>query len=357
VKLLITGGAGFIGSALIRHVLEHTADEVVNLDSLTYAGNRENVGAWASSPAYTFVHADVCDRQRVGQVLADHGPDVIVHLAAETHVDRSIDGPAAFFQTNLGGTFALLDAAREYHAALPRPRRERFRFHHVSTDEVFGELAPDAPPSTEESRYQPSSPYAATKAGADHLVRAWFRTFALPCSLSNCSNNYGPYQYPEKLIPLMIANALDGLPLRIYGRGDQRRDWLYVEDHARALYLVVTRGRAGDSYNIGGASELANLDVVRAICALLEELAPARPAGVARYEDLITFVADRPGHDRRYALDTSRIARELGWTPRESFAAGLRKTVAWYVANRDWCRRVLDGKYARQRLGAPAETA
>ena len=351
MKLLVTGGAGFIGSALIRHVLEHTTDEVVNLDLLTYAGDRENVGAWASSPAYTFVHADVCDRTRLRHVFAEHQPDVVVHLAAETHVDRSIDGPDAFFHTNLGGTFTLLEVAREYHRSLPSDRRDRFRVHHVSTDEVFGELAPTAAPSTEASPYAPSSPYAATKAGADHLVRAWLRTYELPCSLSNCSNNYGPYQYPEKLIPLMIVNALEGARLGLYGRGDQRRDWLFVEDHARALHLIATRGRAGDSYNIGATCERTNLEVVQTICELLEELAPNKPAGVARYRDLIEFVDDRPGHDRRYALDASRIARELGWTPRETFASGLRKTVAWYIANRAWCRRVLDGKYARQRLG------
>ena len=351
MKLLVTGGAGFIGSALIRYVLEHTRDEVVNVDALTYAGDRDNVGAWASSPAYTFVHADVCDRRRLRQVFADHAPDVVVHLAAETHVDRSIDGPDAFFHTNLGGTFTLLEVARDYHRALPAVRRERFRVHHVSTDEVFGELAAEAAPSTEDSAYAPSSPYAATKAGADHLVRAWRRTYGLPCSLSNCSNNYGPYQYPEKLIPLMIVNALDGARLGLYGRGDQRRDWLFVEDHARALHLIATRGHAGDSYNIGATCERTNLEVVQTICELLEELAPTKPAGVARYADLIEFVDDRPGHDRRYALDASRITRELGWTPRETFASGLRKTVAWYIANRDWCRRVLDGKYARQRLG------
>jgi dTDP-glucose 4,6-dehydratase len=354
MKLLVTGGAGFIGSAVIRYIIGHTSDCVVNLDKLTYAGNLESLAAVSDSSRYAFEQVDICDRAQVDRVLAQHQPDAIMHLAAESHVDRSIDGPAAFIQTNIVGTYTLLEAARHYWQTLTPPRRDDFRFHHISTDEVYGDLphpqdTPEAAQQqfTETTAYAPSSPYSASKASSDHLVRAWMRTYGLPVLVTNCSNNYGPYHFPEKLIPLMILNALEGKPLPVYGRGDQIRDWLYVEDHARALYLVVRRGRPGETYNIGGNNEKQNLEVVQAICDLLQELAPTP----RRYRDLITQVPDRPGHDRRYAIDASKIQRQLGWQPQETFASGLRKTVQWYLANLDWCRRVQDGRYARERLG------
>lgn len=351
MKLLITGGAGFIGSAVIRHVLTTTSDRVVNVDKLTYAGNLDALGELASSPAYAFERVDICERARLRAVFEEHAPDAVMHLAAESHVDRSIDGPAAFVQTNIVGTFTLLETAHAYWRGLSADRRDAFRFHHVSTDEVFGELGPDDPPFDESSAYAPSSPYAASKASADHLVRAWQRTYGLPVCTSNCSNNYGPFQYPEKLIPLMILNAVEGKPLPVYGRGDQVRDWLFVEDHARALYEVATRAEVGASYNIGGGAEMQNIDVVHAICAVLEERAPDKPSGVARYDDLIQFVTDRPGHDRRYAIDCRKIRAELGWRPSETFATGLSKTVAWYLDNLDWCRRVERGGAGRARQG------
>ena len=352
MRILVTGGAGFIGSALIRHLIQHTGHQVLNLDKLTYAGNLESLAPVDDNPRYRFVQADIADSPVVAQTLAEFQPDAIMHLAAESHVDRSIDGPAAFIQTNIVGTYSLLESTRAYWLGLSAERKAAFRFHHISTDEVYGDLHGVDDLFTETTPYAPSSPYSASKAASDHLVRAWQRTYGLPVLLTNCSNNYGPYHFPEKLIPLMILNALAGKPLPVYGNGQQVRDWLYVEDHARALLKVVSEGKAGETYNIGGHNEQKNLDVVRAICALLEELAPQKPAGIARYEDLITYVQDRPGHDQRYAIDASKIERELGWVPQETFETGLRKTVQWYLDNLDWCRRVQDGSYQGQRLGA-----
>jgi len=351
MRILITGGAGFIGSALVRHLIEHTDHHVLNLDKLTYAGNLESLHSIASNTRYEFVQADIVDQATVSAVLERFRPQAIMHLAAESHVDRSIDGPAAFIQTNIVGTYSLLEATRAYWGTLPAAEREAFRFHHVSTDEVYGDLHGVDDLFTETTPYAPSSPYSASKAASDHLVRAWQRTYGLPVLLTNCSNNYGPYHFPEKLIPLVILNALAGKPLPVYGNGQQVRDWLFVEDHARDLLKVVTAGEVGQTYNIGGHNEQTNLEVVHAICALLEELAPAHPAGVARYADLITFVQDRPGHDLRYAIDAGKIERELGWRPEETFATGLRKTVQWYLDNLEWCRHVQDGSYQGQRLG------
>lgn len=354
MRILITGGAGFIGSALIRHLIQDTEHQVFNLDKLTYAGNLESLRGVADSSRYRFLQADIADSDAVSAALADFQPDAIMHLAAESHVDRSIDGPAAFIQTNIVGTYALLEATRAYWMALPESRKAGFRFHHISTDEVYGDLHGVDDLFTETTPYAPSSPYSASKAASDHLVRAWHRTYGLPVLITNCSNNYGPFHFPEKLIPLVILNALEGKPLPVYGDGLQVRDWLFVEDHARALLRVVTEGQVGETYNIGGHNEQRNIDVVRGICSLLEELAPARPAGVARYEDLITFVKDRPGHDQRYAIDAGKIQHELGWVPEETFASGLRKTVQWYLDNLEWCRHVQDGSYQRERLGASA---
>ncbi|CAE6961737.1 dTDP-glucose 4,6-dehydratase [Ectopseudomonas khazarica] len=352
MRILITGGAGFIGSALIRHLIRQTDHEVLNLDKLTYAGNLESLETVADSPRYRFVQADIADSEQVAATLAEFQPDAVMHLAAESHVDRSIDGPAAFIQTNIVGTYSLLESVRSYWLGLDAERQAAFRFHHISTDEVYGDLHGVDDLFSETTPYAPSSPYSASKAASDHLVRAWLRTYGLPVLITNCSNNYGPYHFPEKLIPLMILNALAGKPLPVYGNGQQVRDWLYVEDHARALLKVVSEGQVGETYNIGGHNEQKNLDVVHAICALLEELAPQKPAGIARYEELITYVQDRPGHDLRYAIDASKIERELGWVPEETFASGLRKTVQWYLDNLDWCRRVQDGSYQGQRLGA-----
>ena len=352
MRILITGGAGFIGSALIRHLIQSTEHDVLNLDKLTYAGNLESLAPVDDNPRYRFVQADIADSPVVAQTLAEFQPDAIMHLAAESHVDRSIDGPAAFIQTNIVGTYSLLESTRAYWLGLSAERKAAFRFHHISTDEVYGDLHGVDDLFTETTPYAPSSPYSASKAASDHLVRAWQRTYGLPVLITNCSNNYGPYHFPEKLIPLMILNALAGKPLPVYGNGQQVRDWLYVEDHARALLKVVSEGQVGETYNIGGHNEQKNLDVVRAICALLEELAPQKPAGIARYEDLITYVQDRPGHDLRYAIDAGKIERELGWVPQETFETGLRKTVQWYLDNLDWCRRVQDGSYQGQRLGA-----
>ena len=349
MHILITGGAGFIGSALIRHLLNHTEHQVLNLDKLTYAGNLESLASVADNPRYRFVQADIVDSAAVSQALAEFQPDAIMHLAAESHVDRSIDGPAAFIQTNIVGTYALLEATRSYWLQLEPARKTAFRFHHISTDEVYGDLHGVDDLFSETTPYAPSSPYSASKAASDHLVRAWQRTYGLPVLLTNCSNNYGPYHFPEKLIPLVILNALDGKPLPVYGNGQQVRDWLYVEDHARALLTVVTKGKVGETYNIGGHNEQKNLHVVESICALLDELSPRQNGS---YKEQISFVSDRPGHDLRYAIDASKIERELGWKPTETFASGLRKTVLWYLANLDWCRRVQDGSYQRERLGA-----
>lgn len=350
-NILVTGGAGFIGSAVVRHIIQNTQDSVVNVDKLTYAGNLESLTEVANNPRYAFEQVDICDRAELDRVFAQHRPDAVMHLAAESHVDRSIDSSGEFIQTNIVGTFNLLEAARAYWQQMPSEKRNAFRFHHISTDEVYGDLHGTDDLFTETTPYAPSSPYSASKASSDHLVRAWQRTYGLPAIVSNCSNNYGPRQFPEKLIPLMILNALGGKPLPVYGDGMQIRDWLFVEDHARALYQLVTEGVAGETYNIGGHNEKTNLEVVKTICALLEELAPEKPAGVARYEDLITFVQDRPGHDVRYAIDAAKISRELGWKPQETFESGLHKTVQWYLDNKTWWQNVLNGSYRLERLG------
>lgn len=351
-KILVTGGAGFIGSAVVRHIINDTQEAVVNVDKLTYAGNLESLESVANHPRYAFEQIDICDRAALDRVFTEHQPDAVMHLAAESHVDRSIDGPAEFIETNIVGTYTLLEAARAYWHDMPSEKKAAFRFHHISTDEVYGDLHGTDDLFTETTPYAPSSPYSASKASSDHLVRAWLRTYGLPTIVTNCSNNYGPYHFPEKLIPLMILNALDGKPLPVYGDGMQIRDWLFVEDHARALYQVVTEGEIGETYNIGGHNEKANIEVVRTICALLEELVPNKPQGVARYEDLITYVKDRPGHDVRYAIDAAKIGRELGWQPQETFESGIRKTVEWYLNNQTWWSRVLDGSYNRERLGS-----
>lgn len=336
LTFLVTGGAGFIGSAVVRHLVENTSHRVINIDKLTYAGNLQSLASIEQSERYTFVHADICDAAAMQQAFNQYQPNIVMHLAAESHVDRSINGPGDFIQTNIIGTYTLLEAARAFYQTLDAAARAVFRFHHISTDEVYGDLEGTNDLFTESTPYAPSSPYSASKASSDHLVRAWQRTYQLPCLVTNCSNNYGPYHYPEKLIPLMILNALAGKPLPVYGNGQQIRDWLYVEDHARALVLVATTGKVGETYNIGGHNEKANLDVVYTLCELLEELAPQKPAGLAYYKDLITFVKDRPGHDLRYAIDASKIEKELGWTPAETFESGLRKTVEWYLARADW---------------------
>lgn len=387
MKVLVTGGAGFIGSAVIRHIIENTQDSVVNLDKLTYAGNLESLAEVSESSRYAFEQVDICNRAELDRIFQQHQPDAIMHLAAESHVDRSIDGPAEFIQTNIVGTYTLLEAARGYWNSLSAERKQAFRFHHISTDEVYGDLPHPSdgnaecsilnaelsesteqfkiqnskfkidslPLFTEETAYAPSSPYSASKASSDHLVRAWLRTYGFPTLITNCSNNYGPYHFPEKLIPLVILNALEGKQLPIYGKGDQIRDWLYVEDHARALYKVVTEGKIGETYNIGGHNEKTNLEVVQTICQILDDLAPMLGSGSQlkiKHSKLIINVADRPGHDRRYAIDASKIERELGWKPVESFESGIRKTVQWYLDNQEWCQRVQDGSYQRERLGA-----
>ncbi|BFM11833.1 dTDP-glucose 4,6-dehydratase [Simiduia litorea] len=352
MKILVTGGAGFIGSAVIRHIIQNTNDSVVNVDKLTYAGNLESLDGAAKSNRYAFEQVDICNLVELTRVFERHQPDAVMHLAAESHVDRSIDGPADFIQTNIVGTYVLLDTAKRYWQSMDVARKAQFRFHHISTDEVYGDLEGPQDLFTESTPYAPSSPYSASKASSDHLVRAWHRTFGLPAVITNCSNNYGPYHFPEKLIPLVILNALEGKSLPIYGKGDQVRDWLYVEDHARALYGVVTKGEIGETYNIGGHNEMQNIEVVQTLCKILDELRPDSPH--CPHASLITYVQDRPGHDLRYAIDASKIQRDLGWTPMETFGSGIRKTVEWYLNNLSWCHHVQDGSYQRERLGVKA---
>ncbi len=361
MKILVTGGAGFIGSAVVRHIIENTTDSVVNVDCLTYAGNLESLISVETNDRYVFEQVNICDRTALDRVFTQHQPDAVMHLAAESHVDRSITGPAAFIETNIVGTYTLLEATRDYWNQLDGTAKQAFRFHHISTDEVYGDLphpdelesgtVPSAneklPMFLETTSYEPSSPYSASKASSDHLVRAWLRTYGLPTMVTNCSNNYGPYHFPEKLIPLVILNALEGKDLPIYGKGDQIRDWLFVEDHARALYKVVTEGKVGETYNIGGHNEKKNLEVVQTICSILDTLVPKETG----YAQQITYVQDRPGHDRRYAIDSSKMQRELDWTPVETFETGLKKTVQWYLENSEWCQHVQDGSYQRERLG------
>ena len=372
--ILVTGGAGFIGSAVIRHLINDTNHAVINVDKLTYAGNLESLISISDNPRYHFEQVDICDANGIARVFCQHQPDIIMHLAAESHVDRSIDGPGEFIQTNIIGTYNLLEQARAYWTQLESDKKKGFRFHHISTDEVYGDLPhPDdyqivglksgsaagkvgwtssqqqmLPLFTETTPYAPSSPYSASKASSDHLVRAWNRTYNLPTIVTNCSNNYGPFHFPEKLIPLVILNALQGKPLPLYGKGHQIRDWLFVEDHAEALVLVATTGLIAETYNIGGYNEKKNIEVVRAICDLLEELAPHKPDGINQYKDLITFVTDRAGHDMRYAIDASKIAKELNWKPIETFESGIKKTVQWYLDNQDWCQHLQDGSYQRE---------
>ena len=348
-NILVTGGAGFIGSAVIRYLINETNNNVLNIDKLTYAGNLESLETISSNPRYQFLHADICDKVAMTKAFDDFEPDIVMHLAAESHVDRSIDGPMDFIQTNIIGTYNLLDVARNYWQNLTEDKKTSFRFHHISTDEVYGDLEGTDDLFTEATPYSPSSPYSASKASSDHLVRAWHRTYGLPVVVTNCSNNYGPYHFPEKLIPLVILNALDGKPLPVYGDGKQIRDWLYVEDHARALYLVATTAKVGETYNIGGHNEKQNIDVVKTICTILDNIKP-RTDGQS-YTQQITFVKDRPGHDLRYAIDASKINKELGWQPQETFESGIQKTVEWYLNNLEWCRHVQDGSYQRERMG------
>ena len=365
MKILVTGGAGFIGSAVIRHIIQNTNNSVINVDKLTYAGNLESLAEVSDSKRYAFSQTDICDAKAVENVLTEHQPNLVMHLAAESHVDRSIEGPREFIETNIIGTYTILEESRQYWMRLEGDKKSQFKFHHISTDEVYGDLDGPEDLFTEETSYAPSSPYSASKASSDHLVRAWQRTYGLPTVITNCSNNYGPYHFPEKLIPLMILNALQGKPLPVYGNGQQIRDWLYVEDHARALYLVATKGQVGETYNIGGHNEKANIDVVKTICELLEEFLPFKsnskisgrhpglaPGSPESYSALITYVKDRPGHDVRYAIDASKIERELSWKPEESFETGIRKTVEWYLNNKTWWQRVLDGSYSMERFGS-----
>jgi dTDP-glucose 4,6-dehydratase len=348
LKIIVTGGAGFIGSAVIRHLINDSDYHVINVDKLTYAGNLESLVSVSDNERYSFERVDICDADEIKRVLTQYQPDLIMHLAAESHVDRSIDGPAEFIHTNIIGTYTLLEQSKQYWATLETTKKEGFRFHHISTDEVYGDLEGTDDLFTETTPYAPSSPYSASKASSDHLVRAWYRTFGFPTLITNCSNNYGPYHFPEKLIPLVILNALAGKPLPVYGKGNQIRDWLYVEDHARALVLVATTGKINETYNIGGHNEKQNIDVVKTICDLLEELAPNKPEGVNNYQELITYVTDRAGHDVRYAIDASKIQKELNWVPLESFDSGIRKTVEWYLDSQIWCDHVLNGSYQKE---------
>ncbi len=351
MNILVTGGAGFIGSAVVRHILENTNNTVINVDALTYAGNLESIPTELQSDRYIFEQVDICDYQALKQVFDEYKPDLVMHLAAESHVDRSIEGPGAFINTNVIGTFNMLECARQHWQNLSADMQAKFKFHHISTDEVYGDLEGTDDLFTEQTPYAPSSPYSASKAGSDHLVRAWGRTYGLPIVVTNCSNNYGPYHFPEKLIPHVILNALHGKSLPVYGDGKQIRDWLFVEDHARALYKVVTEGKVGETYNIGGHNEKQNIEVVHTICELLEELVPNKPEGITNYKDLITFVKDRPGHDVRYAIDATKMQQELNWVPEETFETGMRKTVEWYLANTNWWQRVLNGDYKLDRIG------
>jgi dTDP-glucose 4,6-dehydratase len=350
-KLLITGGAGFIGSAVIRHIIFNTDHSVINVDKLTYAGNLESLTLIEKNNRYVFEQVDICDANEIKRLFNDYQPDIVMHLAAESHVDRSIDGPGEFIQTNIIGTYVLLEEVRDYWSNLDADKKENFRFHHVSTDEVYGDLKDTVDLFTEDTPYAPSSPYSATKASSDHLVRAWQRTFKLPTLITNCSNNYGPYQFPEKLIPLTILNAISGKLLPIYGNGNQIRDWLYVEDHAKALVTVALEGKVAETYNIGGHNEITNIDVVLTVCRILDKLVPNHPGSINNYSELISYVLDRPGHDIRYAIDATKIEQELNWTPNETFETGIYKTVKWYLENNPWCSNILDRSYQGERLG------
>jgi dTDP-glucose 4,6-dehydratase len=347
-KLLITGGAGFIGSAVIRHIVNNTNHSVINVDKLTYAGNLESLESIEANDRYVFEQVDICDANEIKRVFNEHQPDIVMHLAAESHVDRSIDGPGEFIQTNIVGTYVLLEEARDYWSGLENGKKEGFRLHHVSTDEVYGDLEGTDDLFTEKTSYAPSSPYSAAKASSDHLVRAWQRTFKFPTLITNCSNNYGPYQFPEKLIPLIILNALEGKNLPIYGNGKQIRDWLYVDDHARALLHVALTGKISETYNIGGHNELQNIDVVKIVCSILDELVPSKLDGIEMYEQLITHVGDRAGHDVRYAIDATKIWKELGWKPEETFRTGIERTVHWYLANQEWCKNIQNKNYLKK---------